>query len=122
MSNNINRDKFLKNGNSVRTPILNRGPLVRSKCDTALKNVTNFREVDPEEDQPSQNSQNTGQMNFVVPKYQLVQEPLPPSVSYSVLFQWFMLIYRVIIERALANSDRLGSTCPLLTGRSIVNH
>ena len=67
--------------------MLKRGPLVRSNCDTALQNVTNLRrEVDPEEDRSSQNSGSTGQMKFVVPQYQLFQEPMLPSVSYSVLF------------------------------------
>ena len=66
--------------------MLNRGPLVRSNCDILLKNVTNVRgEVDPEKNYSSQNSQITGQMNFVVPQY-LVQESMLPSVSHSVLF------------------------------------
>ena len=67
--------------------MFNRGPLVQSNYDTALKNVKNLRgEVDPEEGRCSQNSQSTGQLNFVLPQYQLVQEPMLPSVSYSVLF------------------------------------
>ena len=61
-------------------------------------------------------------MNFFVPQYQLVQDPMLPSVSYIVLFIMGYGDNRVIIERALANSDRLGSTCPLLTGRYIANH
>ena len=86
MSNNITRGKILKRGGTVRVPMLNRGPLVRSNCDTVLKNVTHLREVDPEEDHSSQNSQSTDQLNFVVPQDQLVQEPMLLSVSHSVLF------------------------------------
>ena len=68
MSNNITGGKILNKGNSVRVPMLNRGPLVLSNCDTALKNVTNLRgEVDPEEDRSSQNSKSTGHMKFFVP-------------------------------------------------------
>ena len=101
---NTSRGKFLKKGNTQRVPRLNRGPLVRPNVD-ALQNLTNLRE--PEQDNSSHNGQSIGQMNFVVPKYQLVQAPMLPSVSYSVLFSWVMVIYRVIIERALTNSDRL---------------
>ena len=81
---NITRGKFPQNANTLRVLMLSRGPLVRPIVD-ALHNPTNLR--DPEEDQrSSHNGQSTGQKNFVVPQYQLVQEPILPSVSYSVLF------------------------------------
>ena len=82
--------------------MLNREPLVQSNYDTALKNVTNLRgEVDPEENRSSQNSQSTGQMNFVVPQYQLVHEPMLPSISAAIFdvpllfFEVFLAIFDV---------------------------
>ena len=64
--------------------MLSRGPLVRPIVD-ALQNPTNLR--DPQEDRrSSKNGQSTVQKNFAVPQYQLVQEPMLTSVSYSVLF------------------------------------
>ena len=79
----LNRGKIVKRGATVRVPMLSRGPLVRPLVD-ALHNPSNLR--DPEEDQRSrQNGQSTGQKNFVVPQYQLVQEPMLTSVSYSAL-------------------------------------
>ena len=88
MSNNITQGKILERGNTVRMTMLNRGTLVQSKYDTALKNITNLRgQVDPEEDRSSQNSQSNGHTILAVPPYQLIQEPMIlPSVSYSVLF------------------------------------
>ena len=83
----------------------NLGPLVQSYGNTSLQNLRNLREVDPEQDQSRHNSQNTGHMNFVVPQYQFAQEPMLPSVSYCVHFSMGFGVYRVIIERALANSD-----------------
>ena len=84
--------------------MLNREPLVQSNYDTALKNVTNLRgEVDPEEDRYNQNSQSIDQMNFVVPQYQLVQEPMLPSffaaifdVSPAILDVFFSAIFDVL--------------------------
>ena len=42
MSNNITGVKILKSGSTVRVPLLNRGPLLRSNCDTVVKNFTNL--------------------------------------------------------------------------------
>ena len=86
MSNLSNRGKIVKKGANVRVPIIARGPVIRPIVD-ALHNP-NLR--DPEEDQrssqrSSHNGQSTGQKKVVVPQYQLVPEPMLPSVSYSVL-------------------------------------
>ena len=87
MSNLSNRGKIVKNGATARVPMIARGPVIRPTVD-ALHNP-NLR--DAEEDQrssqrSSHNGQSTGQKNFLVPQYQLVQELMLPSVSYSVLF------------------------------------
>ena len=85
--------------------MLNPGLFVQSYYDTALKNVTNLiGEVDPEEDHSSQNSQCTGQMNFVVPQYQLVQEPMLHSVFdvspaiLDVFLRLFLTFFSAISE------------------------
>ena len=91
MSNLSNQGKIVKKGATVRVPVIARGTIIRPIVD-ALHNP-NLR--DPEEDQRSRqrssqrsshNGQSTGQKNFVVPEYQLVQETMLPSVSYSVFF------------------------------------
>ena len=104
--------------NNVRVPMRFRGPLVRSNGGTALQNDTNLRQVEAD----YYSSQSTRHMNLNVHQFQLVQEPMLPSVSYNFAFLMGDGVYRVIIERALANSDRLGYTYPLLVGRSFANH
>ena len=64
-----------------------RAPVIQPIVDA----LNNKNLGDPEEDQrssqrSSHNGQSTGQKNFVLPHYQLVQEPMLPSVSYCVLF------------------------------------
>ena len=71
----------------MRVSMLNRGPLVRSNCDTALKNVTNLRgEVDPQEDRSTRNSQSAGHMNYVVPQYQLFRSQCYPLLVIVCFF------------------------------------
>ena len=62
--------------------MLSRGPLVRSNGGTALQNVTNLILVEAED----HSSQSSGHMNLNVPQFQLVQEPMLPSVSYKCAF------------------------------------
>ena len=86
-----NRGKIVKKSATVKVPMIARGPVVRPIVVDALHNPSNLRDrdpdPDPEEDQrSSQNGQSTGRKIFVVPQYQLAQEPMLTSVSYSVLF------------------------------------
>ena len=84
-----NRGKIVKKSATVKVPMIARGPVVRPIVVDALNNPSNLRDrdPDPEEDQrSSQNGQSTGRKIFVVPQYQLAQEPMLTSVSYSVLF------------------------------------
>ena len=96
--------------------MLSRGPLVRSNGGTALQNVTNLRQVEAED----HSSQSTGHMNLN--NFRLYRSQCCPMLVISVLFLMGYGVYRVIIERALANSDRPGSTNPLFVGGFFANH
>ena len=45
---NMTRGK-IQRGNTVRVPMLSRGPLVRSNGETALQNLTNLRQGEAED-------------------------------------------------------------------------
>ena len=78
----------------MRVFMLNPGPLIQSIFDPILKIVTNLRrEVDPEEDHSSQNCRNTGQEIIALSQYQLAQKTMLPSIIYSLLFYWVMVIF-----------------------------
>ena len=75
----------------MRVPMINRGPLVRSNCDTVQKNIPNLRgEFDPEEDRSSENSQSTGRMNFVLTKPLVIFE-----VIFGALYDVFSAVFDV---------------------------
>ena len=82
-----NRGKIVEKSATVKVSMRARVPVIRPIVVDALHNPSNLRYPDPEEYQrSSQNGQSTGQKIFVVPQYQLAQEPMLTSVSYSVLF------------------------------------
>ena len=123
MSNNITQCKIPKRGNTVRVRMLNRGPLVQSNSDTALKRLQIWEDkLTQRKTVPAKTAKIMAIQSWLYRHISLFRSRWFFPLLVTVCFLMGYDVYRFIIERALANSDRLGSTCSLLTGQFFANH